>query len=85
MPDPDHQKKAFDWREIEQEIATKLIWAAFLGVAYLVYIVPRQLDALLLTQKYLIERNQQTEQLVSRVQGQVDGLSTRVARLEGSK
>jgi hypothetical protein len=85
MTDPDLQKKSFDWREIEQEIATKLIWAAFLGVAYLVYIVPRQLDALLLTQKYLIERNQQTEQLVSRVQGQVDGLSTRVARLEGSK
>ena len=85
MSDPDDHKKAFDWREIEQEIATKLIWAAFLGVAYLVYIVPRQLDAMLLTQRYLVERNQQTEQLVSRVQGQVDGLSTRVARMEGSK
>ena len=80
-PSPPGPGRQF-WREVEQQVAAGLILAAVGGIAFLVWTLPRQLDAILSNQKTISERATVIERRVTQVEEDVQGIGNRVTRLE---
>jgi hypothetical protein len=80
-PSPPGPGRQF-WREVEQQVAAGLILAAVGGIAFLVWTLPRQLDAILASQKAIAERATQLESRVGKAEQQIDQIDTRVTTLE---
>ena len=70
------------WREVEQQVAAGLILAAVGGIAFLVWTLPRQLDAILSNQKTISERATVIERRVTQAEEEIQGIGNRVTRLE---
>jgi len=70
------------WREVEQQVAAGLILAAVGGIAFLVWTLPRQLDAILANQKVIAERATLLESRVGKAEQQLDQIDSRVTTLE---
>jgi hypothetical protein len=70
------------WREVEQQVAAGLILAAVGGIAFLVWTLPRQLDAILANQKVIAERANLLESRVGKAEQQLDQIDSRVTTLE---
>jgi len=80
-PSPPGPGRQF-WREVKQQVAAGLILAAVGGIAFLVWTLPRQLDAILASQKAIAERATQLESRVGKAEQQIDQIDSRVTTLE---
>lgn len=80
-PTPPGPNRQF-WREVEQQVAAGMILAAVGGIAFLVYTLPRQLDTILANQKAVSERATAIEQRLYQAEEDIQGIGTRVTRLE---
>jgi hypothetical protein len=80
-PSPPGPGRQF-WREVEQQVAAGLILAAVGGIAFLVWTLPRQLDAILSNQRLISERATVIERRVTQVEEDIQGIGNRVTRLE---
>lgn len=80
-PSPPGPNRQF-WREVEQQVAAGLILAAVGGIAFLVWTLPRQLDAILSNQKTISERATVIERRVAQAEEEIQGIGNRVTRLE---
>ena len=80
-PSPPGPNRQF-WREVEQQVAAGLILAAVGGIAFLVWTLPRQLDAILSNQKTISERATVIERRVAQAEEKIQGIGNRVTRLE---
>ena len=80
-PPPPGPNRQF-WREVEQQVAAGLILAAVGGIAFLVYTLPRQLDAILANQKAITERATAIERRVYQAEEDIQGIDHRVTKLE---
>ena len=69
-------------KQIFAQAAAGLILAAAGGVGFLVYNVPRQLDLVLQNQRTMAERFSTVARRLDRAEQQLDGLNTRVSRME---
>lgn len=70
------------WREVEQQVAAGLILAAVAGIGFLVWTLPRQLDAILANQKTIAERAAQLDVRMGKAEQQIDSIDSRVTTLE---
>ena len=59
-----------------------MILAAVGGIAFLVWTLPRQLDAILSNQKTISERATVIERRVTQAEEEIQGIGNRVTRLE---
>ena len=80
-PSPPGPGRQF-WREVEQQVAAGLILAAVGGIAFLVWTLPRQLDAILANQKVIAERAAAMESRLGKAETQLDQIDSRVTTLE---
>jgi hypothetical protein len=70
------------WREVEQQVAAGLILAAVAGIGFLVWTLPRQLDAILANQKTIAERAAQLDVRMGKAEQELDSIDSRVTTLE---
>ncbi|MEI6032430.1 MAG: hypothetical protein WCQ20_14900 [Synechococcaceae cyanobacterium ELA739] len=70
------------WQQALAQAAAGLIIAAAAGVGYLCWSIPRQLDLVLQNQKTFGDRFDQLGARVSRAEDQIQGLDTRVTKIE---
>ena len=80
-PSPPGPGRQF-WREVEQQVAAGLILAAVAGIGFLVWTLPRQLDAILANQKTIAERAAQLDVRMGEAEQQIDSIDSRVTTLE---
>ena len=80
-PSPPGPNRQF-WRAVEQQVAAGLILAAVGGIAFLVWTLPRQLDAILSSQKAISERATVIERRLTQAEEDIQGIGTRVTTLE---
>jgi cell division protein FtsB len=80
-PSPPGPGRQF-WREVEQQVAAGLILAAVAGIGFLVWTLPRQLDAILANQKTIAERAAQLDVRMGKAEQQIDSIDSRVTTLE---
>lgn len=85
MAGDDQQRSLLDWREIIQTSASWLVIGAICGVGWLSWTVPRQLDRILQNQQQLVEKTQDFDNRITKIETNDRVQDTRLTRVESHK
>jgi hypothetical protein len=82
MTGNDNRRPLLDWREIIATSASWLVIGAICGVGWLSWTVPRQLDRILHNQQQLVEKTEDFDSRITKIEASDRIQDTRLTRME---